>query len=55
MRAFWTGDVELGIIPIPVKMYTATKDLTPQFHQLHDVCGTRITLEWPGAIDCPQH
>jgi len=44
MRAFWTGDVELGIIPIPVKMYTATKDLTPQFHQLHDVCGTRITL-----------
>jgi DNA end-binding protein Ku len=44
MRAFWSGDIELGIIPIPVKMYTATKDLTPQFHQLHDACGTRISL-----------
>jgi DNA end-binding protein Ku len=43
MRAFWTGEIGLGIIPIPVKMYSATKDLTPQFHQLHSACGTRIS------------
>lgn len=29
---------------IPAKLYTATKDLTPQFHQLHKECGSRISL-----------
>jgi DNA end-binding protein Ku len=27
-----------------VKLYTATKDLTPQFHQLHKECGSRIQM-----------
>ncbi len=43
MRAFWTGDLVFGMVTIPVKLYAATKDLSPQFHQLHVECGTRIS------------
>ena len=44
MRAFWSGEIAFGLVTIPAKLYTATKDLTPQFHQLHKECGTRISL-----------
>ena len=44
MRAFWSGEIAFGLVTIPAKLYTATKDLTPQFHQLHRACGTRINL-----------
>jgi DNA end-binding protein Ku len=44
MRAFWSGEIAFGLVTIPTKLYTATKDLTPQFHQLHKECGTRINL-----------
>jgi DNA end-binding protein Ku len=44
MRAFWSGEIAFGLVTIPAKLYTATKDLTPQFHQLHTACGTRITM-----------
>ena len=44
MRAFWTGDMAFGMVTIPVKLYTATKDLSPQFHQLHVACGSRISM-----------
>jgi DNA end-binding protein Ku len=44
MRAFWSGEIAFGLVTIPSKLYTATKDLTPQFHQLHKDCGTRINL-----------
>jgi len=44
MRAFWSGEIAFGLVTIPTKLYTATKDLTPQFHQLHRECGTRINL-----------
>ncbi len=44
MRAFWSGEIAFGLVTIPAKLYTATRDMTPQFHQLHKECGTRITL-----------
>ncbi len=44
MRAFWSGEIAFGLVTIPAKLYTATKDLTPQFHQLHRECKTRITM-----------
>ena len=44
MRAFWSGEIAFGLVTIPAKLYTATKDLTPQFHQLHTECGTRVTM-----------
>jgi DNA end-binding protein Ku len=44
MRAFWSGEIAFGLVTIPAKLYTATKDLTPQFHQLHKECGTRVQM-----------
>jgi DNA end-binding protein Ku len=44
MRSFWSGEIAFGLVTIPAKLYTATKDLTPQFHQLHKECGTRVSL-----------
>jgi DNA end-binding protein Ku len=44
MRAIWTGEIAFGLVTIPAKLYTATKDLTPQFHQLHKECGSRISM-----------
>jgi DNA end-binding protein Ku len=44
MRAFWSGEIAFGLVTIQAKLYTATKDLTPQFHQLHKECGTRVTM-----------
>ena len=44
MRAMWSGEIAFGLVTIPAKLYTATKDLTPQFHQLHKECGSRISM-----------
>lgn len=44
MRSFWSGEIAFGLVTIPAKLYTATKDLTPQFHQLHTECGSRVTM-----------
>ncbi len=42
MRAMWSGEIAFGLVTIPAKMYTATRDLTPQFTQLHTECGSKI-------------
>ncbi|MGZ7040085.1 MAG: Ku protein, partial [Thermoanaerobaculia bacterium] len=42
MRAIWTGEISFGLVAIPVKLYSATKDLTPRFHLIHKTCGSRI-------------
>jgi DNA end-binding protein Ku len=44
MRSFWSGEIAFGLVTIPAKLYTATKDLMPQFHQLHKECGTRVSM-----------
>jgi DNA end-binding protein Ku len=44
MRAFWSGEIAFGLVTIPAKLYSATKDNTPQFHQLHKECGSRIQM-----------
>ncbi len=44
MRAIWSGEIAFGLVTIPVKLYSATKDLTPQFNQLHKECGSRISM-----------
>jgi DNA end-binding protein Ku len=43
MRAFWTGSIVLGLVRIPVKLYSAVRDTAPKFHQLHKPCSTRIS------------
>ncbi len=44
MRSFWSGEIAFGLVTIPAKLYTATKDLTPQFHQIHKEDGGRVTM-----------
>jgi DNA end-binding protein Ku len=44
MRALWSGEISFGLVTIPVKLYTATKDLTPSFSQLHKECGSKISM-----------
>jgi DNA end-binding protein Ku len=50
MRAIWTGEIAFGLVTIPAKLYTATRDLTPQFNMLHKECGTKIQM----ARRCPK-
>ena len=40
-RAFWKGAISFGMVNIPVKMYLATVNPTPNFHLLHKKCLTR--------------
>ena len=44
MRAIWTGEISFGLVTIPVKLYTATRDLTPHFTTLHKACGGKIHM-----------
>jgi DNA end-binding protein Ku len=41
-KAFWKGAISFGLVAIPVKMYTATRSVTPAFHLLHKKCSTRL-------------
>ena len=40
-KTFWKGAISFGLVAIPVKMYTATRSVTPAFHLLHKKCSTR--------------
>jgi DNA end-binding protein Ku len=44
-RAFWKGAISFGMVNIPVKMYLATVNPTPNFHLLHKKCLTRPKQE----------
>jgi DNA end-binding protein Ku len=44
MRAIWTGEIAFGLVTIPAKLYTATRDLTPHFTTLHKECGSKIQM-----------
>lgn len=44
MRAFWSGEIAFGLVTIPAKLYSATKDSTPSFQQLHKECGSKISM-----------
>lgn len=43
-RPFWSGELTFGLVMIPAKLYTARRNLTPTFHQLHRECGSRISM-----------
>jgi len=44
MRAIWTGEIAFGLVTIPARLYTATRDLTPQFTTLHKECGAKVQM-----------
>ncbi|MCL2447499.1 MAG: Ku protein [Polyangiaceae bacterium] len=51
MRSFWSGEIAFGLVTIPAKLYTATRNLTPRFNLLHKECGTPIVT----VRRCPKH
>jgi DNA end-binding protein Ku len=44
-RAVWSGAVSFGLVNIPVKVYTGTRDHAVHFHQLDRKTGSRIRYE----------
>lgn len=45
MRAIWTGEIGFGLVAVPVKLYSATKNLAPRFHLIHKACGSRVQMK----------
>lgn len=41
-RSVWSGSLAFGLVNVPVKVYTASKDRSVSFHWLHDKDGARI-------------
>jgi len=45
-RAYWTGQIRLALVSIPVEIYPATKSgASVSFHQIHEPSGQRIRYE----------
>jgi DNA end-binding protein Ku len=45
-RAYWTGQIRLALVSIPVEIYSATKSSAQiSFHQIHEPSGKRIKYE----------
>ena len=45
MRSIWTGAITLGLVNVPVKVYSATEDHDVALHQVHDADGGRIRYQ----------
>jgi DNA end-binding protein Ku len=41
-RPIWSGSITLGLVVVPVRLFTAVRDKTVHFHQLHDKDGVRL-------------
>lgn len=44
MRAIWKGSMSLGLVGVPVKLYTATEEKNLRFHQVHAADGGRVQM-----------
>ena len=38
----WKGYITFGLITIPIRLFTAARTERVSFHQIHQVCGSRI-------------
>lgn len=45
----WKGYITFGLISIPIRLFTAARSERVGFHQVHEVCGTRIKQQ----LYCP--
>ena len=41
-RAIWSGTISFGLVSVPVKLYSAVRDRSVRFHQLHGSDNGRI-------------
>ena len=58
-RAYWSGQIRLALVSIPVEIFTATKSGAQiSFHQVHEPSGQRIKYEkvvpGVGAVDADE-
>ncbi len=42
MKALWKGNISIGLVNIPVKLYSATEEHPVKFRELHKKCGTPL-------------
>ena len=49
-RSFTGAAISFGLVTIPVKLYSATRSLSPAFHLIHRECGSRIREQ----LYCPK-
>lgn len=45
----WKGYVSFGLVTVPIHLFVAARDEHISFHQIHEVCGTRIKQQ----LFCP--
>lgn len=51
-KSIWKGAMGFGMVSVPVKLYSATKEKTVHFNQLHKDCQTRIQMpRWCPSCD----
>src|SRR5579884_2328630 len=46
----WKGYLTFGLISVPIRLFVAARTDRVSFHQVHEVCGTRIRQQ----LWCPQ-
>jgi DNA end-binding protein Ku len=49
LRALLSGSLVIGLVTVPIRLYTATRSEAVSFHLLHGQCGSRIGL----GAHCP--
>lgn len=49
-RALWSGSINFGLVNIPIKMVSATKNVDIHFHQIHGKTQCRVRQK----LYCPQ-
>ncbi len=49
-RALWSGSISFGLVNIPIKMVSATKNVDIHFHQIHGKTQCRVRQK----LYCPQ-
>jgi DNA end-binding protein Ku len=45
----WKGYFSFGLISVPIRLYVAARESHVSFHQVHEVCGTRVKQQ----LFCP--
>jgi len=45
----WKGYISFGLVSVPVRLYAAARETHISFHQIHNVCGSRIKQQ----LFCP--
>lgn len=51
MRVFWSGSISFGLVNIPIKLYTATRDKGIHFNQLHREDHGRVRYRLQCEVD----